>query len=83
MSKCKQVDLKCPWLAAEETTAKVVKWLVREGTQVEIDQDIMVMLLDDTEFLLPSPVDGRVKAVLAEPGELIEPDQVLAIIEIE
>jgi pyruvate/2-oxoglutarate dehydrogenase complex dihydrolipoamide acyltransferase (E2) component len=79
----KQIDLKCPWLAAEEITASVVKWLVRERDRVEIDQDIMVMLLDDSEFLLPSPVDGIIKAVLAEPGEAIEPDQVLAIIELE
>ena len=79
----KQIDLKCPWLAAEEVTAKVIKWLVREGDWVEIDQDIMVMLLDNSEFLLPSPVDGVIKAILAEPGDPIEPDQVLAIIELE
>jgi pyruvate/2-oxoglutarate dehydrogenase complex dihydrolipoamide acyltransferase (E2) component len=75
----KQVDLKCPWLAAEETTAKVLRWLVVEGDQVEIDQDIMVMFLDSAEFVLPSPIDGRIKNILAEPGDLIEPDQVLAV----
>jgi pyruvate/2-oxoglutarate dehydrogenase complex dihydrolipoamide acyltransferase (E2) component len=77
------VDLKCPWLAVEDVTAKVLRWLVAEQDRVEIDQDIMVMLLDGEEFLLPSPIDGIIKTVLAEPGELIEPDQVLAIIRLE
>jgi pyruvate/2-oxoglutarate dehydrogenase complex dihydrolipoamide acyltransferase (E2) component len=75
----KQVDLKCQWLALEETTAKVLRWLVMEGDRVEIDQDIMAMFLNGAEFVLPSPVDGMIKSILAEPGDLIEPDQVLAV----
>lgn len=79
----KQVNIKCPWLAAEEITARVVRWLVVKQERIEIDQDIMIMLLGDDEFVLPSPDDGRIKNILADPGDTIEPDQVLAIIEID
>jgi pyruvate/2-oxoglutarate dehydrogenase complex dihydrolipoamide acyltransferase (E2) component len=79
----KTVILKCPWLAADGSSAKVLHWLVTEGQTVEIDQDIMVMQLNQEEFLLPASEDGVIQSLLVEPGEWIEPDQELAIIEIE
>lgn len=82
MKNKKEILIKCPWLAAEEANAEVIKWLVKESEMVEIDQDIMVMLLNGVEFFLPSPVDGTVVSINAEPGDLIEPDQVLAVIEL-
>jgi biotin carboxyl carrier protein len=79
----KTVVLKCPWLAAEGLSAKVLQWLVTEGQTVAIDQDIMLMQLDQEEFLLPASEDGVVQSLLVEPGDWIEPDQELAIIEIK
>lgn len=67
----------------EDGTAEVVRWLVTENEVVEIDQDIMVMLLNNKEFFLPSPVDGTISSFLVGPGDLIEPDQLLAVIEVE
>jgi biotin carboxyl carrier protein len=79
----REVELKCPWLAAEELTAKVLRWLVAEQDRIEIDQDIMVMELDGEEFIMPSPMDGVLRSILAQPGDWIEPDQGLAIVELE
>jgi biotin carboxyl carrier protein len=79
----REIDLKCPWLLAEEVPAKVLRWLVAKQDHVEIDQDIMVMLLDNKEFFLPSSVDGIIKTIMVEPGECIDPDQILAVIELD
>ncbi|MGE5581935.1 MAG: biotin/lipoyl-containing protein [Bacillota bacterium] len=82
MKNKEQIELKCPWLVAEEGTAEVGRWLVAEAETVEIDQDILVMLLDGEEFLLPSPVDGTIISLLVEPGDPVGPEQALAIIEL-
>ena len=77
----REITLKCQWLAAEAAEAEVVRWLVKEQDHVEIDQDIMVMLLNNEEFLLPSPVDGVIKTIMVDPGDFIEADQGLAVID--
>ena len=78
----RQISVKCQWLNTEETPAKVIRWLVAEGDPVEMDQDILVILLNEGEFVVPSPVDGTVQTIMAEPGEIIDPDQELVIIQI-
>ncbi len=78
----KEISLKCPWLVVEGGTAEVLSWLIEKGQRVEIDQDIMLMLLvNGEEFRLPAPVDGIIISLEVEPGDIIEPDQVIAIIE--
>jgi pyruvate/2-oxoglutarate dehydrogenase complex dihydrolipoamide acyltransferase (E2) component len=79
----REIEVKCQWLAVEEIDARVLRWLVAEGGHVEIDQDIAVLLLDNREFLLPAPVDGTIKTITAENGDPVDPDQVLAVIEID
>ncbi|HBF38077.1 MAG TPA: hypothetical protein DDW50_12225 [Firmicutes bacterium] len=79
----REISIKCQWLNTEETPAKVIRWLVAEGDHVEIDQDILVILLTEGEFVVPSPVDGMIQTIIAEPGEIIDPDQELAVIRID
>ncbi len=79
----REINLNCPWLIAEEKPAKLIRWLVAEHDHIEIDQDIMVVLLGDGEFVVPSPVDGTLQTIMVEPGDIIDPDQVLAVITID
>ena len=79
----REINLNCPWLIAEEKPAKLIRWLVAEHDHIEIDQDIMVVLLGDGEFVVPSPVDGTLQTITVEPGDIIDPDQVLAVITID
>ena len=79
----REIQIKCQWLATEEASAKVLRWLVAEHDHVEFDQDIAILLLDNSEFPLPSPVDGVVKTIMAESGDPIDPDQVLAVVEMD
>lgn len=80
--KLRSIELKFPWLSEENPVIRIKKWLVTVGDTVEIDQDLAVMLVDNEEFLLPSPTDGYIKSIIAEPGEIIETDQALAEIDL-
>ncbi len=79
----RELNLNCPWLISEEKPVQFVRWLVSENDPIEIDQDILVVLLDDGEFIVPSPVDGILQSIMVEPGDIIAPDQVLAVIMID
>ena len=76
----REVNFKCPWLITEEAPVEILRWLVGEKDHVEIDQDMLILLLGEGEFIVPSPVDGTIQSILAEPGDMIDPDQVLAVI---
>jgi len=76
------VEVKVPLLTGEESLMTIKRWLVAIGEPVEIDQDLVELDIDDTEsFSLPSPLDGKLIAIQAEPDEIVEPGQVLALIE--
>lgn len=75
------VEIKVPLLTGEETLMTIKRWLVAIGEQVEIDQDLVELKIDTGPFLLPSPLDGKIIAIEGEPDEIVEPGQVLALIE--
>lgn len=75
------VELKVPLLSGEEPLMTISRWLVKVGEQVEIDQDLVELEIDNEPFLLPSPLDGKLITIEAEPEDIIEPGQVLALIE--
>jgi biotin carboxyl carrier protein len=79
----REINLNCPWLITEEKPVKFIRWLVSEEDHIEMDQDIMVILLNDEEYVVPSPVDGTIQTIMAEPGDIIDPDQALAVILID
>jgi pyruvate/2-oxoglutarate dehydrogenase complex dihydrolipoamide acyltransferase (E2) component len=66
----------------EEPDIQVVEWLVAPGTLVEIDQDLVKLTVEGTDFVLPSPVDGVLTEILVEPQEVVATDQVLAIVDL-
>jgi biotin carboxyl carrier protein len=75
------VPITVPLLSGEQTVMTVNRWLVTVGQQVEIDQDLVELIINDEPFLLPSPLDGRLIAIETETEELVEPGQILALIE--
>lgn len=82
MMKNNIVEIKTPWVSPDETVIEVKQWLIASGETVEIDQDILLLLVDGEEFLLPSPVDGIINELLVDPHDILSPDQVLATVTI-
>ena len=60
---------------------KLVRWLVREGDSVEIEQDLAELAYGTERFLLPSPLDGIILELYTAPNETISPGDVLALLE--
>ena len=60
----KVIPLKVPWLSEDEVRVEVVSWLATAGDMVEIDQDLLELLVDGEQFILPSPVDGILLEVI-------------------
>jgi len=79
--KPQYVELKVPLLTGDETLMIVGKWLVSVGDPVEIDQDLVELVFGGETFKLPSPLDGALVTIEAETGLMVEPGQVLAILE--
>ncbi len=78
--KTNTIELKFSWLFEDSPLIKIKKWLVSEGDRVEIDQDIAVVMIQDQEFIFPSPADGFIQSILVKPGEIIDTEQILAVI---
>lgn len=81
MKMLNQVELKMPWLVPEVASAVVIKWLVAEGERVVIDQDLLELECDGDIVLLPSPEDGIIRSFFVTPGDAVNPDDLLAVIE--
>ena len=76
-----KVEIKLPFLVAQEGAEEIVvtKWLAPLGGSLEIDQDLLELTVNGAVFILPSPLDGTLVAMLVEPGDLVEIEQTLAV----
>ena len=76
----RKIKLKFPWLSPDEITVELLKWLVAEGDAIEIDQNLAEFTINGETFLLPSPLDGVLLEILAEPGAVVEQEETLGVI---
>jgi pyruvate carboxylase subunit B len=58
----------------------IIRFLVAEGDEVHAGDGICVLEAMKMENILPSPEDGAVLAIRAQPGERVQLNQVLAVI---
>lgn len=64
-------EFQLPDLGEGVTEGEVVEWRVREGDQVARDQVLMVVGTDKATVEIPSPLEGRVEAILAREGAVV------------
>src|SRR5690606_33636682 len=60
--------------------AEVVRWLVRVGDQVELDQPVVEMQTDKAVVELPAPAAGRVTEIRWREGDTVPVGEVLLVI---
>jgi len=60
--------------------AEVVKWLVKEGTEVKENQPLVEIMTDKVNVEIPSPKAGTVLKLMAKEGETIKVGHVLIVI---
>jgi len=59
---------------------EVVKWLVKEGTEVKEGQPLVEIMTDKVNVEIPSPKAGTILKLMAREGEVIKVGQVLIVI---
>jgi pyruvate/2-oxoglutarate dehydrogenase complex dihydrolipoamide acyltransferase (E2) component len=74
---------KVPDVGEGVVEAEVLEWRVAEGDWVKEDQNLVDLLTDKAEIEIPSPVEGRVHRLHAQPGEIVAVGSVLIEIDDE
>lgn len=79
MSLCK---IKMPDLGEGMTECEIVEWEVKVGDIVKEDDVIAGVMTDKAVVEIPSPVDGVVKELFGEVGELVPVGTVIVVLEV-
>ena len=65
-------EIVMPQMGESITNGTITKWTKSVGDQIEIDEILLEISTDKVESEIPSPIGGRVAAVLFEEGETID-----------
>jgi len=76
-------EFKLPDVGEGLTEAEIVGWLVEVGETVSEDQPVAEVETDKAVVEVPSPVNGTVREILAEPGEMVPVGEVIITFDVE
>ncbi|ADJ13419.1 2-oxo acid dehydrogenase subunit E2 [Halalkalicoccus jeotgali] len=76
-------EFKLPDVGEGVAEGEIVQWLVSEGDEVSEDQPVAEVETDKAVVEVPSPVDGSVKEILAEEGEVVPVGNVIITFAVE
>jgi pyruvate dehydrogenase E2 component (dihydrolipoamide acetyltransferase) len=65
------------------TEAEIVRWLVDVGEEVSEDQPVAEVETDKAVVEVPAPVDGTVREILAEEGEMVPVGTVIITFDVD
>jgi len=75
-------ELRLPDIGEGVAEGEIVRWLVDEGTKVKEDDLLVEILTDKAAMEMPSPVSGILAKIVAQPGQVVQVGEVLAVIEV-
>lgn len=75
------MEWKMPDLGEGVQEGEIVKWLVKEGDSVALDQHLVEIMTDKATMEIPSSVEGALKKILVKEGDVGKVGQTLALIE--
>ncbi|WP_121821164.1 2-oxo acid dehydrogenase subunit E2 [Halostella salina] len=76
-------EFKLPDVGEGVSEGEIVQWLVDEGDAVEEDQPVAEVETDKAIVEVPSPVDGTVRDINAEEGEMVPVGTVIITFDVE
>ncbi len=74
-------EFRLPDIGEGVVEGEIVKWLVKAGETIEVDQPMVEVMTDKATVVIPSPRRGVVKETRGQEGEVVEVDAVLVVIE--
>jgi 2-oxoisovalerate dehydrogenase E2 component (dihydrolipoyl transacylase) len=69
-----------PALAESVVEGEILKWLVREGDEIKLDQPVVEIMTDKVTTELPAPFAGRLEKILAVEGSIVAVGAAMAVI---
>ena len=60
-----------PALAESVVEGEILKWLVREGDEIQLDQPVVEIMTDKVTTELPAPFAGRLEKIVAVEGSIV------------
>src|SRR4030066_1093524 len=77
-----EFELRLPDIGEGVAEGEIVRWLVAEGAKVKEDDLLVEVLTDKATMEMPSPVTGILAKIVAQPGQVVNVGEVLAVIEV-
>ena len=69
--------IKLPELGEGVTEGELIKWLVKEGDLVQVDQPVAEFMTDKATVEVPSPLTGRVKSLRYKEGDMVKVESII------
>ena len=75
-------DIKLPEIGEGVNEGELLKWLVKEGDTIKVDQALVEILTDKASVEIPSAVTGTVESLKAKVGDMIAVGQTLMTVKL-
>src|SRR5262245_51824103 len=76
-----RIDVVMPQMGESITTGTITKWHKQVGDKIEIDEILLEISTDKVESEIPSPVAGKLTALLYKEGDTVDVGKKIAEIE--
>lgn len=75
------IEVKVPMLPESVADATISTWHKKAGDAVSRDENLMDLETDKVMLEVPSPVDGILKEIIKKSGDVVQANEIVAIIE--
>ena len=76
-----QQELIMPKLGESIMEATILKWLKKEGDNVDLDEAVLEIATDKVDSEVPSPFAGKITKILFKEGDVVQIGKAIAMIE--
>ena len=75
------IEVKVPVLPESVEDASIASWHKKPGDTIRRDENLVDLETDKVVLEVPAPADGTVKELLFEVGDVVNSDDVIAVLE--
>ncbi|MBI3543114.1 MAG: 2-oxo acid dehydrogenase subunit E2 [Deltaproteobacteria bacterium] len=75
------MEFKLPDIGEGVHEGEIVRWLVKEGDNLAVDQPMVEIMTDKATVEIPSPISGKIQKLHAKEGDVVKVGQVILSLE--
>ncbi|MBD3167964.1 MAG: hypothetical protein GF307_00680 [candidate division Zixibacteria bacterium] len=77
-----EIKIQVPPLGESVVEGTIVKWLKKVGEDVKLDEPIVELMTDKINVEIPSPADGKLTKITAEPDTVVPVGETIGMMEV-